>query len=217
MRRFAALALVALTACGGDTSPDRLIQAVADADSPTGELYGARCSSCHAPDGGGLLGSEAPAIANLSATYLARQLRAFRDGVRGGHKDDKTGAVMAGSAAGLSDSEIDDLAAYVAALPTASPAITLKGNTARGRDHYSNICSACHGAKAQGNVALEAPRLAGVDDWYLLAQYEKFRDGTRGSHPDDRWGVQMVRIAPTLEDRNTARDVIAWIATQPAE
>ena len=41
-----------------------------------------------------------------------------------------------------------------------------------GKRHYGT----CHGPAAEGNVALHSPRLAGTDDWYLLAQLESFRE-----------------------------------------
>ena len=74
-------------------------------------------------------------------------------------------------------------------------------------------CGACHGAAAEGNVALNSPRLAGSDDWYLLAQLQAFRSGQRGSHPEDRTGRQMRAMAGVLPDEQSMRDVVAFIRT----
>jgi cytochrome c553 len=217
MRYLAAAFALFLTACGGDPLPGHTVQQVAGANTPIGQLFETQCAACHAADGAGMASAKAPAIANLPAWYTKRQLEHFQRGIRGAHPDDDQGAIMAASAAALDATQIGDLANYVAALPATSPAITIKGEPARGKDHYSNICSACHGSDARGNEALGAPTLVGVDDWYLLGQYEKFRDGIRGSHADDSWGAQMVRIAPVLENDDTVQDVVAWLATQPVE
>ena len=49
-------------------------------------------------------------------------------------------------------------------------------------------CAACHGDNGAGNQDLRAPRLAGVDDWYLATELRKFRSGVRGTNPKDREG-----------------------------
>ena len=40
-------------------------------------------------------------------------------------------------------------------------------------------CMTCHGAEGQGNVGIQAPRIAGMEAWYLKLQLEKFRAGWR--------------------------------------
>lgn len=40
-------------------------------------------------------------------------------------------------------------------------------------------CTACHGARGEGNAALQAPRLAGVGEAYLAEQLAAFAAGTR--------------------------------------
>ncbi|HET7204768.1 MAG TPA: c-type cytochrome [Steroidobacteraceae bacterium] len=57
-------------------------------------LYQGKCGACH---GGRAEGNEplaAPRLAGLDAAYLQRQLRHFRDGVRGAHTQDKYGRQM---------------------------------------------------------------------------------------------------------------------------
>ena len=45
--------------------------------------------------------------------------------------------------------------------------------------------------KAEGKWALNAPRIAGMSDWYLLTQFKNFKEGKRGAHlaisPADKW------------------------------
>ncbi|MEC9086505.1 MAG: c-type cytochrome, partial [Pseudomonadota bacterium] len=49
------------------------------------------------------------------------------------------------------------------------------------REHYNDrYCTTCHGTDGRGNEGTEAPRLAGMEDWYLRRQLENFRAGIRG-------------------------------------
>lgn len=77
------------------------------ADAAAGKAKSAVCASCHGPDGN----SSNPIWPNLAGQkeqYLAKQIKAFRDGTR---KD----PMMAPMVAGLSDDDIANLAAYYAA------------------------------------------------------------------------------------------------------
>lgn len=80
-----------------------------------------------------------------------------------------------------------------------------------GADYYNQFCGACHGAGAVGNLALNSPRLAGGDDWYMQAQLLAFRAGQRGSHPEDTTGKQMRAMAAILPDEQGVRDVVAYL------
>ena len=72
-------------------------------------------------------------------------------------------------------------------------------------------CITCHGAQAEGKPALNSPRLAGSDDWYLLSQLQAFRSGQRGAHPEDKAGRQMRAMAGVLPDEQATNAVIAFI------
>jgi cytochrome c553 len=206
-----------ITACGGQEGEPRAVKAVSGDGGAGSALFNQVCSTCHEADGGGKRAVGAPAIANLAPWYVKRQLTHFRDGVRGGHAEDVEGQMMAEQARNLSDEQIFAVASFIDTLPAAEPAITVAGDAQRGADHYANVCSACHGSDGLGNETLGAPALVGLDDWYLERQYGKFREGIRGSHPDDKFGVQMVRIAPVLENDDTLRDVIAWLASRSSQ
>ena len=46
------------------------------------------------------------------------------------------------------------------------------------REPYDDrYCTTCHGTDGKGNEGVEAPRLAGMEDWYLRRQLENFRAG----------------------------------------
>ena len=85
-------------------------------------------------------------------------------------------------------------------------------NLNRGQALYT-VCASCHGQQGQGNVALNAPRLGGMDEWYLESQLLKFKNGMRGTHTDDVYGKQMVPMVATLTSASAVKDVSAYIAT----
>jgi cytochrome c oxidase subunit 2 len=76
------------------------------------------------------------------------------------------------------------------------------------------VCSACHGASAEGNQTLNAPKLAGQPGWYLTRQVNNFKHGMRGSAPGDAIAGQMAAIAQPLDDATIA-NVVAYIGTLP--
>lgn len=94
-------------------------------------------------------------------------------------------------------------AAALAALP---------GDPAKGRMTYMT-CVGCHGMKGEGMRAFKTPRLAGQHPWYLKSQLLKFREGMRGSHPQDLQGAQMAPMARLLATESIIDDVVAYIAS----
>ena len=174
------------------------------------------CIACHGSQGQGNAALGAPAIAGQDAAYLQRQLQHFRAGRRGTHKADTFGAQMraAGASPLKDDVAVAAVAAYVAALPKTQPVAPAKGDLRNGNNLYHGKCGACHGGRAEGNSALNAPRLAGLDAAYLRRQYSHFRDGVRGTDPKDVPGRQMAMMARTLPTERDLDDVIAFIHQQ---
>ena len=219
MRRLAILLalLGCLISCGGDStdsSSTPSAMTVSLSGSASAQIWQGQCAACHGSAGEGNRALGAPALTQLSTDYLTRQLRHFVGGVRGSHPNDDAGKRMALSVANLNEADIPGLAALITTeLPPAQPAATMTGDAARGEDYYVNICSACHGGNGQGNDALGAPALAGVNDWYLKSSYQSYLDGVRGAHPDDFYGAQMARLAPALAKGDDIDDVIAFITT----
>ncbi len=83
---------------------------------------------------------------------------------------------------------------------------------AAGKASYAS-CIACHGDSAQGNQALNAPRLNHLEPVYIAAQLQKFRDGIRGGEGDTAISRQMAPMAATLADAKAMADVAAYIAS----
>ncbi|MEQ8952995.1 MAG: c-type cytochrome, partial [Gammaproteobacteria bacterium] len=83
------------------------------------------------------------------------------------------------------------------------------------REAYNDrYCTTCHGTDGRGNYGVQAPRLAGMEDWYLQRQLENFRAGIRGTHPQDIEGLAMQPMAAKLSDESIA-DNLAWVGEWP--
>ncbi len=88
------------------------------------------------------------------------------------------------------------------------------GDPAAGKALFT-VCAACHGAQAEGNPALNAPKLAGQGEWYLKRQLKNFKDGARGTHEKDVFGKMMAPMAATLADDAAIDNVVAYVKTLP--
>ena len=60
---------------------------------------------------------------------------------------------------------------------------------------------------------MKAPRLAGLDDWYLATELKKFKGGVRGADPRDEEGSAMAPMAQSLANEKVIRDMAAYIST----
>ena len=103
------------------------------------------------------------------------------------------------------------LTSLAAMLLCAAPALA-QGDAAAGKAHYAT-CVACHGDQAQGNQALNAPRLNHLEPVYVAAQLVKFRSGVRGGEGATASSRSMAPMAATLADDQAIADVSAYIAS----
>jgi cytochrome c oxidase subunit 2 len=180
-----------------------------------GENLFAPCVACHGNKGEGNAALNAPAIAGQDAVYIERQLRNFRNRRRGADKSDALAAQMQAAATALTDdAAVAKVASYVASLPKTVNASPARGNLHNGNNLYQGKCGACHGGTAEGNPALKSPRLAGLDAPYIKRQFAHFRDGVRGSDPQDTPGRQMAMMAKTVPTDRDLDDIIAFIHSQ---
>lgn len=171
------------------------------------------CTTCHGVELQGNASVEAPRLNGMAEWYVAGQLEAFKRGWRGTHPDDLIGMEMQPQAALLTDHDIRDAAAFVAALRNRrTTGQMVSGDPSRGKTLYE-ICAACHGADASGSKVLNAPALAGQSDWYLVRQLDNYKTGRRGYAPADTAGQQMRGAAAVLENDADVRDVVAYINT----
>lgn len=172
----------------------------AEGSIKAGQEKAAACASCHGEDGNSMV-STFPKLAQQHESYLERQLKDFRDGVR---KD----PVMAPMAMPLSDEDIADISAYYASrrisenpLPVLDeddedekPAAEgekkedpVQALIAQGSDLYRNgnlkrkisACIACHGPFGEGNEPAAFPALKSQHADYLIKALNDAKSGAR--------------------------------------
>lgn len=153
----------------------------AQGNASAGQAKSMVCAGCHGADGNSF-NPEWPSLAGQHAVYIAKQLSDFKAG-------DRSNPLMSGQAMGLSDEDMQDLAAYFASLkakPTGKAsaekvelgeALYRGGNTASG----VTACAACHGPAGSGNAPAKFPALAGQHAAYTTAQIKAFRSGERAN------------------------------------
>ncbi len=88
------------------------------------------------------------------------------------------------------------------------------GDATKGKAAYA-VCAACHGANGMGNKALNAPKIAGQEPWYLERQLNNFKGGIRGAHHKDPYGMQMRPMALTLANDQAVSDMAAFLSSMP--
>jgi len=113
---------------------------------------------------------------------------------------------------------VDEPAAYQAWLAKQSTFAATQsrppGNATAGGANYA-VCSACHGPQGEGNQQLNAPKLAGLDSWYVRRQLLNYQQGIRGTAAGDQFGPQMAPMSQIVADPATRENVLAFIETLP--
>jgi cytochrome c oxidase subunit 2 len=180
-------------------------------DLERGEQLFGLCLQCHGEEGEGNPLALAPAIAGLGAWYVEATLAKFKSGARGLHQDDLGGLRMYPMVRAINEEDFASIAAYVESLPRKQPVQTLEGGDPTKGAALYRTCAACHGAKAEGNQPL-GPSLAYTNDWYLLTQLEKYKQGIRPSdRSKDPVGAAMIGLVAIFRDEQSMKDVIAYI------
>lgn len=170
-------------------------QAIAEGDAAAGKAASATCAGCHQPDGNAV-NPEWPKLAGQGSSYLVKQLHDFKGGKR-------KNATMAPMAMGLSDQDMDNLAAYFSS-QTMSQGAADKSLVEEGQKLYRGgnpttgvaACIGCHGPTGAGNPAARFPRLAGQNAKYVENQLHNFRSGDRSNDP----GKMMRNVASRMSD-----------------
>ena len=239
------------------------IDAAADGRD-SGKIYKSSCAVCHGDKGEGkTIGkNKFPAIAGLQKWYVQDQLIKFKYDGRGADYRDKEGLMMHAMVRTLktsnsSETEIEGVAEFVSNLSMDTSnevdgvwkvldAAALKASIERGRQIYTaeapRGCELCHGDKFQGTnkedvtkLQPRAPKLSPLEDWYMLRQLQKFREGIRGGAADTKRAQQLLGEAKAklkikdkldgpalmqamsqtaLPDEQAVKDVVAFIYSQ---
>jgi cytochrome c553 len=193
MKTFVTLALSVLCLTTSAFASDA--PKAAKPDTAAGEAkYTAMCAACHGADGNSAA-PENPKLAGQHPEYLVKQLIEFKSGKR-------ANAVMSGMAAALTEDDMKNVSAWLAAQkPKAGFAkekelVALGERIYRGgiADRQIAACSGCHSPTGAG-IPSQYPRLSGQHAQYNAAQLTAFRDGVRKN------STQMSQIAAKLNDR----------------
>ena len=91
-------------------------------------------------------------------------------------------------------------------------AAALMGVAAHAENAF-DYCLLCHGDNANGNYGIRAPKLSGMEPWYLARQLENFAAGIRGTQAEDASGHEMMPVGLRLKQENTLAAAVAWVAT----
>lgn len=90
---------------------------ILNGDPKKGKALYQNCVACHQPDAKGLRVLKAPRLKGLSDTYIVKQLKNFKSGIRGSGSGDRSGKLMQSSAKILkNEQEMKDVAAYILSL-----------------------------------------------------------------------------------------------------
>jgi cytochrome c553 len=157
----AGLLLALVLGCAGD--------ALADAEA--GRQKAQVCAGCHG-EAGNSSQPMFPKLAGQPKQFIVSALYQFREGKR-------VNAVMSPMAANLTNTDLNDLAAYFSAQKPLAPTATIAPNRAAegAAVAQKNNCTACHTATLAGQQHI--PRLAGQHRDYLAVQLQGFHAGTR--------------------------------------
>lgn len=108
---------------------------------------------------------------------------------------------------------IKQLLVYVI-LAVSLPATAFAADVEIGEKLYAQ-CAVCHGANAEGVIALNSPALAGQSESYMIRQLWDFKKGNRGAAEGDTIGAQMRPMAMALPDGVAIANVAAYLAALP--
>lgn len=178
------------------------------------------CAGCHGENGNSMV-STFPKLAQQHASYLIKELHAFKSNMR-------VNAMMNALAMGLSDEDINDIAAYYSSQKISTntlPVIAsdddedeesdsstkqqgaeadLQKLMAKGKDLYRNgdlvrevsACIACHGPYGEGNKPAKFPALKSQHADYLIQALSDYKTGVRSNNTDN----MMHMIAKKMTD-----------------
>src|SRR5216683_2790776 len=76
----------------------------------------------------------------------------------------------------------------------------------RGQEVFQT-CVPCHNSDGSGNPLIGAPNIAGMKEWYVERELDKFRTGVRGMHFNDVEGMRMRPMALSLPTEDDVKAV----------
>jgi cytochrome c553 len=170
-----------------------------EGSAEAGKARSVTCAACHGPDGNSA-NPAWPSIAGQNATYILKQLEAFKSGSR-------ADPLMTSQAMPLSEQEMHDLAVYYAGQTAAAKTVAAQDTVNKGEALYRGgdaenqvaACLACHGPTGRGNPAAAYPMLKGQHATYTATQLRNYANGQRKSDGPTR---VMRDIAARLQEED---------------
>lgn len=157
-------------------TPDKL-NFIRQANSKNGKELAIQCAACHGEKGVSST-PDFPSLAGQLATYTYKQLQDYKNGQRI-HK------LMTSIAAGLSDQDMADMAAWYSSLPAPRNKAGKKDLEIAERlvsegDGKRTLppCYTCHGSDGEGE-RMDIPALAGQQATYFAATLTAYKNGER--------------------------------------
>jgi cytochrome c553 len=173
----------------------------AAADAARGEQIAAACAACHGENGNSRT-ENIPSLAGHPAPYLTIQLILFRE-------QQRRNEVMTPLAQGLSDEDIENLAAYFAAQtrvatdPASDPTLAEKGKETAD----AHRCGTCHLPDYSGREQI--PRLSAQREDYLAKTMRDYKAGLRSGLD----GMMTSVLHPVTDEQIAA--VAAYLSRLP--
>ncbi len=161
-------------------------------DPKAGEPLSAVCGGCHGMQGVSR-DSATPSLAGQDEGYLVEAIKAYRTSRKREN--------MRLYVTGLSDKDIQDIAAFYAVQASRAPE---KGQTLV--QEYVERCNHCH-APAVDNPSMPIPRIRGQDKDYLVMALRAYRD-------DRRESTTMHKMSLPYGD-SIIESIAAYYAAQP--
>ena len=168
-------------------------------DDVEGEKKFYTCVGCHGISGysNAFPTYAVPKLGGQHPEYVVSALKGYQNGSR------KHGS-MEGNAAGLSEKDYQNIAAYVGRFREMNASNSVKGNPTAGKEK-AVACGGCHGEDGNSSDA-NNPRLAGQYESYLVKVLQQYKDGTRKN-------PIMNSMAEPLTARDI-EDISAYYASQ---
>lgn len=179
-------------------------------DAKAGETVSAACTGCHGANGNSV-NQAIPSLTGQNGEYLAKATTAYQKG-------DRPVPMMTGAVAALTDSDIQNLAAFFASqepvrsIVKKDPADSLASKpaavdpVAEGRTAAAT-CAACHGETGNSQTP-GMPNLTGQHPDYLKAAVDAYRKGQR---PD----AAMSGLAASLTDADLENIALFYAVQDP--
>jgi len=171
-----------------------------------GKTKAVMCAACHGADGNSA-SDMFPKLAGQGEAYLVKQLTEFKSGVR-------NNVIMMPMAAGLSEQDMADVAAYFSSKKITPGAVSedlfaagQKIFRAGNKESGVPACMACHGPTGAGVPAAKWPALSGQHSAYVEAQLNSFAGGTRSNDPNS-----MMRDIASRMKAEEMKAVAAYVA-----